>query len=94
MKGPVEKRLLLHLLDYCCLQKVVFNQLIMKLSLKHGGRLVNVMLVLVKSITYLLFNEQGLSMVAFLSFLESTKHNDSQIYMEELDFFLSKDRAF
>lgn len=54
MKGPVDKRSLLHLLDYCCPQKVVFNQLIMKLSLKHGGKLVNVMLVLVKSITYLL----------------------------------------
>lgn len=33
-------------------------------------------------------------MVACLSFLESAKHNEKQIYMEELDFFLSKDRAF
>lgn len=27
-------------------------------------------------------------MVACLSFLESTKHNEKQIYVEELDFFL------
>lgn len=33
-------------------------------------------------------------MVASLSFLESTKRNEKQIYMEELDCFLSKDRAF
>lgn len=33
-------------------------------------------------------------MVACLSFLESTTRNEKQICMEELDFFLSKDRAF
>lgn len=33
-------------------------------------------------------------MVACLSFLESTKCNEKQIYMKELDFFLTKDRAF
>lgn len=63
--------------------------------LKQGGRLVSLMLVLVKSITCLLvFNEQGLRMVACLSFLDSTTRNEKQICMEELDFFLSKDRAF